>query len=166
MKPRPNPARRHEVTMARTGAKKFSYDYPRPALTVDVVLATREERPRVLLIRRGKDPFKGRWALPGGFVDENERLIDAAKRELVEETGATVTDLEQLYTAGDPGRDPRGWTVSVVFLGWVNADELKATAADDAAEVGWFPLDQPPELAFDHDMILKRAAARIEDRKT
>jgi 8-oxo-dGTP diphosphatase len=151
--------------MAPAGAKKFSYDYPRPALTVDVVLATREERPRVLLIRRGKDPFKGRWALPGGFVDENERLIDAAKRELVEETGATVTDLEQLYTAGDPGRDPRGWTVSVVFLGRVHAAEVKTTAADDAAEVGWFPLDQPPELAFDHGMILKRAAARVEDRK-
>ena len=149
--------------MARTLAKKFGYDYPRPALTVDVVLATREERPRVLLIRRGKDPFKGRWALPGGFVDENERLIDAARRELVEETGVEIEELEQLYTAGDPGRDPRGWTVSVVFLARVT-DPPAAKAADDAAEVGWFPLAQPPDMAFDHAMILTRAVVRITDR--
>jgi 8-oxo-dGTP diphosphatase len=143
---------------------KFAYDYPRPALTVDVVLVTQESPPRVLLIRRAKEPFAGRWALPGGFVDQNERLIDAARRELVEETGAVVSDLEQLHTAGDPGRDPRGWTVSVVFLGRVNADQVHATAADDAAEVGWFPLDQLPELAFDHAMILRRAAVRLADR--
>lgn len=149
--------------MARSRASKFGYDYPRPALTVDVVIATREAAPRMLLIRRGKDPFKGRWALPGGFVDENERLIDAAKRELVEETGVEIDELEQLYTAGDPGRDPRGWTVSVVFLARV-ADPPAATAADDATEVGWFPLHQPPEMAFDHATILIRAAARITDR--
>lgn len=149
--------------MSQSQAKKFGYDYPRPALTVDVVLATREQHPRVLLIRRGKDPFKGRWALPGGFVDENERLIDAAKRELVEETGVEIGELVQLYTAGDPGRDPRGWTVSVVFLARV-ADPPAAAAADDASEVRWFPLHQPPEMAFDHAMILTRAAARITDR--
>lgn len=151
--------------MAATGVNKFSYDYPRPALTVDVVVATREEGPRVLLIRRGKDPFAGRWALPGGFVDQNERLIDAARRELVEETGVTVGDLEQLYTAGDPGRDPRGWTVSVTYLARVDVGQVSAAAADDAAEVGWFPLDQPPEMAFDHEMLLKRAATRVEDRR-
>ncbi len=149
--------------MTSSTARKFGYDYPRPALTVDVVLATHEEHPRVLLIRRGKDPFKDRWALPGGFVDENERLIEAAKRELVEETGVEIGELEQLYTAGDPGRDPRGWTVSVVFLARV-ADPPAATAADDASEVGWFPLSQPPEMAFDHAMILNRAAVRIADR--
>jgi 8-oxo-dGTP diphosphatase len=158
-----NPVPAIEVAMVRSRSAKFSYDYPRPALTVDVVLVTRDERPRVLLIRRGKDPFKGRWALPGGFVDENERLIDAAKRELVEETGIELDELEQLYTAGDPGRDPRGWTVSVVFLGRVT-DPPAATAADDATEVGWFPLHQPPEMAFDHAAILKRAAVRIADR--
>ena len=163
MNPRHNPVPADEVAMARSHPAKFSYDYPRPALTVDVVLATREERPRVLLIRRGKDPFKGRWALPGGFVDENERLIDAAKRELAEETGVEVEELEQLYTAGDPGRDPRGWTVSVVFLARVT-NPPTATAADDASEVGWFPLHQPPEMAFDHAVILSRAAARITDR--
>lgn len=141
---------------------KVSYDYPRPALTVDVVLATREPQPRVLLIKRAKDPFAGKWALPGGFVDENERLIDAARRELVEETGVTVTDLEQLCAAGDPGRDPRGWTVSVIFFARV--DELAAKGADDATEAGWFRMDKLPELAFDHAAILKRAAGRIVDR--
>lgn len=143
-------------------ARSFTYDYPRPALTVDVVLATREPHPRVLLIKRAKDPFAGKWALPGGFVDEDERLIDAAKRELVEETGVTVADLEQLCAAGDPGRDPRGWTVSVVFFARV--DVLEAKGADDADAAEWFRLDQLPELAFDHAEILKRAAGRIVDR--
>lgn len=142
----------------------FRYDYPRPALTVDVVAATREPRPRVLLIKRGKDPFAGAWALPGGFVEAGEILAAAARRELKEETGAEVGDLEQLYTAGDPGRDPRGWTVSVVFLARVDAKKIKAKAADDAAEVGWFPLDALPDLAFDHAIILSRARTRLADR--
>jgi 8-oxo-dGTP diphosphatase len=145
-------------------ARKFTYDYPRPALTVDVVLATREARPRVLLIQRKKDPFAGKWALPGGFVDENEKLADAARRELQEETGLRVEDLEQLYAAGDPGRDPRGWTVSVVFLARVDADESKLSAGDDAAAAAWHPLDELPPLAFDHEMILGRAKARLADR--
>jgi 8-oxo-dGTP diphosphatase len=144
--------------------RRYSYDYPRPALTVDLVVTTRETRPRVLLIRRKKDPFAASWALPGGFVDENERLADAARRELEEETGAKVADLEQLYTAGDPGRDPRGWTVSVAYLAQVNADEVKPVAADDAEAVGWFPLDELPALAFDHAMLLARARARLVDR--
>ena len=143
---------------------QFSYDYPRPALTVDVVVATREEPPRVLLIRRKKEPFAGSWALPGGFVDENEKLADAARRELREETGVTAAELEQLYTAGDPGRDPRGWTVSVVYLAQVDPTAVKPVAADDAQEVGWWPLDELPPLAFDHAMILGRARTRLTDR--
>jgi 8-oxo-dGTP diphosphatase len=131
---------------------------------VDVAIVTREARPRVLLIRRKRDPFAGSWALPGGFVDENERLADAARRELVEETGVTVADLEQLYTAGDPGRDPRGWTVSVVYLAQVNPGAVQAVAADDAAEVGWFALEELPALAFDHAMILCRVRTRLADR--
>ena len=145
---------------------RFSYDFPRPALTVDIVVVTREDRPRVLLICRKKPPFAGSWALPGGFVEENERLADAARRELDEETGAKVADLEQLYTAGDPGRDPRGWTVSVVYVARVEPKAIKAKAADDAAEVGWFPLDELPKLAFDHAMILARARARLADRQS
>ena len=143
---------------------RFSYEYPRPAVTVDVVLATREVRPRVLLIQRKKDPFAGTWALPGGFVEENEKLADAARRELKEETSLDVADIEQLYTAGDPGRDPRGWTISVAYLARVNANELKPIAADDAEAVAWYPLDKLPKLAFDHAMILARARARIADR--
>ncbi len=150
--------------MAAPTPGKFSYEYPRPALTVDVVLTTREDRPRVLLIKRKSDPFAKTWALPGGFVDEGEKLADAARRELKEETGLVVEALEQLYTAGDPGRDPRGWTVSVAFLARGDAKKLKAKAADDAAEVGWFPLDAPPAMAFDHAMLLARARARITDR--
>jgi 8-oxo-dGTP diphosphatase len=151
--------------MNANGGQKHTYDYPRPALTVDVAIVTREARPRVLLIRRKKDPFAGSWALPGGFVDENERLSDAAQRELVEETGVTVADLEQLYTAGDPGRDPRGWTVSVAYLAQVDPAALKPVAADDAEEVGWHALDALPPMAFDHAMLLARVRARLEDRK-
>ena len=150
--------------MAAKGDRKFTYEYPRPALTVDLVIVTREPRPRVLLIRRKHDPFAGSWAFPGGFVDEGEKLADAARRELREETGSDIGEVEQLYTAGDPGRDPRGWTVSVAYLARVNVDELKPVAADDAEEVAWFPLDELPALAFDHAMILARARARVIDR--
>ena len=144
---------------------KFSYEYPRPAVTVDVVLATREVRPRVLLIQRKKDPFAGTWALPGGFVEEHEKLADAARRELKEETSLDVADLEQLHTAGDPGRDPRGWTISVVYLARVNANDLKPIAADDAMAVAWYPLDKLPKLAFDHELLLARVRARLADRE-
>jgi len=150
--------------MAATAAKKYTYDYPRPALTADVILVTREAMPSVLLIRRGRDPYAGKWAFPGGFVNAGETLADAARRELLEETGLTAPDLEQLHTAGDPGRDPRGWTVTVAFLGRVDRKKLKPKAADDAAAAKWFPLDDLPELAFDHAMILARAKARIADR--
>ena len=122
--------------MAKPSKRKFSYDYQRPALTVDVVLLTREPSPKLLLIQRGKDPFAGAWALPGGFAEEGETLAAAARRELLEETGTEVGDLEQLFTAGDPGRDPRGWTVSVAFLARVNPGEVTPKAADDAAACG------------------------------
>jgi 8-oxo-dGTP diphosphatase len=151
--------------MGTNGGQKHTYEYPRPALTVDVAIVTREAKPRVLLIKRKKDPFAGSWALPGGFVDANERLADAARRELVEETGVTVSDLEQLYTAGDPGRDPRGWTVSVAYLAQVDPTALEPVAADDASDVAWHPLDAPPPLAFDHSMLLARARARLADRE-
>lgn len=151
--------------MAGTSGKSHSYEYPRPALTVDLVVASREIEPRVLLIRRKHEPFAGTWAMPGGFVEENERLVDAARRELEEETGVTAGSLEQLYTAGDPHRDPRGWTVSVVYLARVNPDDLKPAAADDAEAVGWFPLNDLPVLAFDHEMLLTRARMRIADRE-
>jgi 8-oxo-dGTP diphosphatase len=142
----------------------YCYPYPRPSVTVDIVVVTREERPRALLIRRKHDPFAGMWALPGGFVDMDETLEATARRELKEETGIELRKddpLEQLHTFGDPGRDPRGRTISVVFLVQVEPGRLNARAGDDAAEVGWFALDQPPPLAFDHDQILACARRRL-----
>src|SRR4051794_10003398 len=132
----------------------YTYEYQRPSLSVDVAVVTREAKPRVLLIRRRGDPFAGSWALPGGFVDPDEAPASAAARELREETGVTSVDLEQLGTFGDPGRDPRGWTVTVAFLARADAETANAVAADDAAAVGWYPLEAPPgPLAFDHARI-------------
>jgi 8-oxo-dGTP diphosphatase len=138
-------------------AKKYTYDYPRPAVTVDVVIVTREQTPRVLLIRRKADPFAGRWALPGGFIEMDETLEESARRELREETGVEAAALVQLHTFGDPGRDPRGRTISVAYLARIGRDQATATAGDDAAEAAWFPLRDPPPLAFDHAEILARA---------
>jgi 8-oxo-dGTP diphosphatase len=145
--------------------KPFCYEYPRPAVTVDVVIVTRERRPRVLLIRRKHDPFAGLWAIPGGFVDMDEPLDAAAARELREETGVEARRLEQLHTFGDPGRDPRGRTITVAYLAEVDAKQVQPKAADDAAEVGWHDLQALPPLAFDHDKILARARTRLKGIK-
>jgi 8-oxo-dGTP diphosphatase len=141
--------------------KKSCYEYPRPAVTVDVVLVTAAPLRRVLLIKRRHDPFAGKWALPGGFVDEHEDLAAAARRELREETHLEDVALEQLHTFGAPGRDPRGHTVSVVYLAEVDAARVKPRAGDDAAEVEWHALDQLPPLAFDHANILALARRRL-----
>jgi 8-oxo-dGTP diphosphatase len=135
-------------------AGKYVYEYPRPAVTVDVVIVTREKKPRVLLVRRKHEPFEGCWAIPGGFVEMEEPLDAAARRELFEETGVKMKRLVQLHTFGDPYRDPRGRNISVAYLAVVNADDLQPCAGDDAAEVGWFALARPPRLAFDHKDIL------------
>ncbi len=147
--------------MSKPAANRYRYPYPRPALTVDLIVVTNSTPPEVLLVRRGRDPFAGLWALPGGFVDENEPLETAARRELLEETGVTVTAVEQLVTVGDPGRDPRGWTVSVVYLARVRKSDVNAAAGDDAAAVGWFALDALPAMAFDHAEVLAVAAGRV-----
>ncbi len=131
--------------------KPHCYAFPRPALTVDLVLISKEARPRVLLIRSKHDPFARKWAFPGGFVDENESLEAAARR------GVKVGSLEQLPAFGDPDRDPRGWTVTVAFISRVDPRKLKPKADDDAAEVEWHFADEPPPLAFDHARILKMA---------
>jgi 8-oxo-dGTP diphosphatase len=141
--------------------KQYTYDYPRPSVTADTVVVTRESDPRVLLIRRRRDPFVGLWALPGGFIELEETLEAAARRELREETGIEVEQLEQLSTFGDPGRDPRGRVISVVYLGSVDVGQVQPQAGDDAAEVGWFRLRQPPPLAFDHAQILDCARRRL-----
>jgi 8-oxo-dGTP diphosphatase len=142
-------------------APKFRYDFPRPALTVDIAVATTEIRPRILLIRRKHEPFAGMWAFPGGFVDEGETLVEAARRELLEETSLEVSDLTQLFAAGDPGRDPRGWTVSVLYLARVRAKDTRAVAADDAIQVAWHLLDVPPPMAFDHGELLEYVRAAV-----
>ena len=139
----------------------FTYEYPRPMVTVDLVLVTKDAAPRVLLIRRKRDPFAGCWALPGGFIEMNETLDESARRELKEETGLAVGKLVQLGVYGDPGRDPRGRTITVAYLVRVDAKKLKPIAADDAAEVDWFPLRRPPKLAFDHAKVLADARKRI-----
>jgi 8-oxo-dGTP diphosphatase len=148
----------HEETMAK---KKFCYDYPRPAVTVDVVIVTKEAAPRVLLIRRKHAPYEGMWAIPGGFVDMDESLEDAARRELFEETGVRAGKLAQLHTFGDPKRDPRGRTISVAYLAVVDPKKIEPHAGDDAAQTAWHSLRRPPKLAFDHAEILAAARERL-----
>jgi len=142
----------------------YCYDHPRPAVTADIITVTREPRPRVLLIRRKHPPFAGSWALPGGFVDQDEPLEAAARRELREETGLEVGELTQMRTFGDPGRDPRGWTVSIAFVTFVDPTSVKPQAGDDAAEAAWHPLDSLPPLAFDHDKVLACARQWLASR--
>jgi 8-oxo-dGTP diphosphatase len=145
----------------RESESKYCYDYPRPAVTVDIVLlAGSENRIEVLLIKRASAPFKGRWAFPGGFVESDESLDDAARRELAEETGITEIKLNQLAAFGDPGRDPRGHTVSIVFTALLD-DKPIAIAADDAAEARWYLAKRPPRLAFDHREILHLALQQV-----
>jgi len=148
--------------------KSYCYDYPRPALTVDIVLLSgmnhQTDQVEVLLIKRAREPFKGQWAFPGGFVDEDESLEDAAARELAEETGLSGIQLEQIGAFGDPGRDPRGHTVSVVFAA-VIGDRRLASAADDASEAAWHSALQPPSLAFDHEKILAVTLVRLRNER-
>jgi len=116
----------------------------------------------VLLIKRGREPFKGLWAFPGGFVDEHESLDNAAARELQEETGLRGIKLQQIGAFGDPGRDPRGHTVSIVFAAVLD-EPRDARAADDASDAKWHSARHPPKLAFDHNKILKLALKRVVD---
>ena len=154
----------HANIMSKARTRQFCYEYPRPAVTVDIVIVTRERKPRVLLIRRKHDPFAGMWAIPGGFVDMDESLEGAARRELAEETGVAVEELEQLHTFGDPGRDPRGRTISVAFLARIRPTQVRPQAADDAAEAAWHRLDHLPPLAFDHRKILALARQRVRQK--
>lgn len=142
-----------------------TYEYPRPALTVDcVVFGFEDHALQLLLIRRGLEPFLGDWALPGGFVHMDEDLDAAARRELLEETGVSDLFLEQLYTFGTPGRDPRGRVVSVAYVALVKPDEHPATGDTDAAEARWFPATAIPPLAFDHARIVETALERLRGK--
>lgn len=139
--------------------------HERPSVTVDiVVVAPLDGQRKVLLVRRKTPPFAGSWALPGGFVEPYEPLEMAARRELLEETGVNPARIEQLRAFGDPGRDPRGWTISIAFVAELDEGALHSShprAGSDAGEVGWFPLDHLPLLAFDHEQILEHAAQRL-----
>ncbi|MFA6185683.1 MAG: NUDIX hydrolase [Phycisphaerae bacterium] len=145
--------------MAKQG--KYVYDWPRPMVTVDAaVFDISAHPPRILLIKRGNEPFRGQWAIPGGFIEMDEDLADAAARELAEETGLTGVKLQQLQTFGKPGRDPRGRNITVVFWGTTDKPEIKA--GDDAAEAKWFSIYNLPEnLAFDHNKVAAIAIERL-----
>jgi 8-oxo-dGTP diphosphatase len=125
-------------------------------LTVDVVVLTEASLPSLLLVQRAYPPFAGEWALPGGFVEEGEQVVDAASRELAEETGLRTGSLRLLGVYDTPGRDPRGWTVSIVYHATVLLEEA-VSGADDARDARWFPTDSLPKLAFDHAMIVADA---------
>ena len=134
-------------------------------VTVDVVIfSLRDARLHVLLIRRGAMPFKGRWAIPGGFVHDREPLDTAALRELREETGVEDVYLEQLYTFGSPDRDPRGRIITVAYYALVSSELSPLRAGTDAAEARWFPMDRLPQLAFDHRKILDYALERLRNK--
>lgn len=148
---------------------RHTYDWPRPAVTVDVALFTvrgtlNALRLQVLLMQRAQKPFRGMWALPGGFVRENEGLLEAARRELAEETGVGEAALEQVAAVGTPGRDPRGHTITVVHVGLVAPDRHRLEPSGDSAGAQWFDVNQPPPLAFDHAELLQKALCHLRRR--
>jgi len=136
----------------------YSYLYPRPAVTVDAILVSNQNS--VLLIERGREPYQGTWALPGGFIEMEEELDAACCRELEEETGIRIKEIIQFRVFGGVDRDPRHRTISVIFYAFTET-ELHANAGDDAAKAQWFPLDQLPEMAFDHRLILEEFRVEI-----
>jgi len=145
--------------------KKYTYDYPRPAVTTDCIIFGFDETDlKVLLIERGIEPFKGSWAFPGGFLNMDETAEEGAKRELEEETGLKNVFIEQLYTFSDVNRDPRGRVISVVYFALVKLENYKAKAGDDASKAEWFSVKEIPTLAFDHEMILRKALYRLKGK--
>ena len=152
--------------MAEQAEHYDSSGYDRPSVTVDVVIFTLQNRElHVLLVRRKRWPHEGRWAIPGGFLNIDESLEQAARRELEEETGVRDIYLEQLYTFGDPKRDPRGRVISVAYIALVGADKQTLRASNESTEVRWFPVRRlPGPLAFDHDTILVTGLERLRSK--
>jgi 8-oxo-dGTP diphosphatase len=148
--------------MAKKGT--YIYDWPRPMVSVDaVVFAFFKTGIKVLLVNRGNEPFKGKWCLPGGFVEIDEELEDAVARELAEETGLVNVTLEQMRTYGNVGRDPRGRQITIVYMGISTEGLDKIRAGDDAAEVGWFDTEKlPKDMAFDHNEVVKYAMSKLK----
>lgn len=131
----------------------YTYEYPRPAVTADCIVMTRENDPKVLLIERGHEPFKGCWAFPGGFMNMDETTEQCAIRELEEETGLKVNEIKQIGAYSKVDRDPRGRTITVAYLALVDKP-LPVKGQDDAAKAQWFSIKNLPKLAFDHEEIL------------
>lgn len=134
----------------------YTYEYPRPAVTADCIVMTRDDEPKVLLIERGHEPFKGCWALPGGFMNMDETTEQCAIRELEEETGLKVNEIKQIGAYSKVDRDPRGRTITVAYLALVDKP-LPVRGQDDAAKAQWFSIKNLPKLAFDHEEILRDA---------
>lgn len=140
----------------------YTYEYPRMLVTVDAVVFLSDNQGnelKVLLIKRGNEPYKDNYALPGGFPEMDELLADAAKRELYEETGLANIELKQFHTFDAIGRDPRGRNISIAFIGFTSLDNCQLKAGDDASEAGWFSILQLPKLAFDHHEVISIALA-------
>ncbi len=140
----------------------YTYKYPRPAMTADCIVITKEAKPKVLLIQRGDEPFKGCWAFPGGFMDMEETTEQCAIRELEEETGLKVGKVNQIGAYSKVDRDPRGRTVTVAYLAIVDAP-MAVSGQDDAAKAEWWPLSTLPELAFDHYDIMQDAIKKYKE---
>ena len=140
----------------------YTYKYPRPAVTADCVVITKEAEPKVLLIERGEDPYKGHWAFPGGFMNMDETTEQCAVRELEEETGLKVSKVYQIGAYSKVDRDPRGRTVTVAYLAIVNKP-IAVSGQDDAAKAEWFSLLALPQLAFDHADIMRDAIRKYKE---
>ena len=134
----------------------YTYKYPRPAVTADCIVITREAEPKVLLIQRGDEPFKGAWAFPGGFLNMDETTEQCAIRELEEETELRVSVIHQIGAYSKVDRDPRGRTITVAYLAIVDSPK-EVKGQDDAAKAEWFPINDLPQLAFDHYDIMQDA---------
>lgn len=143
--------------------KQYCYKYPHPAVTTDcVIFGFYGMKLNVLLIERGVDPYKGRWAFPGGFLNMDESADEGARRELKEETNLSAAYVEQFGTFSDPNRDPRERVITIAYFALVKLQDVKG--GDDAAKAQWFPMDQIPQLAFDHDRILRKAMDCLRER--
>ena len=139
---------------------KYHYEYPHPSVTTDcVIFGFDGTKLNVLLIERGVEPFKGRWAFPGGFMKMDETALQGAKRELKEETGLENAYIKQFHAFSDPNRDPRERVITIAYYALVRISEVKG--GDDAARAEWFPINKVPSLAFDHDLILREATTAL-----
>ncbi len=143
--------------------KENIHKFEKPSVTVDIVIFTIKNNDlKILLVKRNMPPFKNKWALPGGFVRIKEDLQEAAKRELEEETGVKDVYLEQLYTFGNPKRDPRGRVITIAYMALINSKNIKLKATTDVSDARWFSVKEIPELAFDHHKILNYSLKRLK----